>query len=141
MDDTSQLGADRLKHLEFIQASVARLANGSLLVRGWSLTVMAAFLAALATRFEPWLAAAALVPLTAFWLLDGYFLSRERGFRRLYEDARQPASTVPKLLMDVRSFVPERGWLSAVVSPTLLLFYGALALLLIALLIISSIVS
>ncbi|MGN9891774.1 hypothetical protein [Micromonospora sp. L31] len=140
MNDSSQIGTDRLKHLEFIQAVVGRLANSSLLVRGWSLTILAAFLAILATRFQPRLAAAALVPVLAFWLLDSYFLASERKFRRLYEDACRPDSQVPSMSMDLSPYASRETLLSAATSTSVLLFYAPLILLLVVLLAVTVVV-
>lgn len=39
------LDADRIKHLEFIQAVITRMGTNSFLVKGWALTLAAAFLA------------------------------------------------------------------------------------------------
>jgi hypothetical protein len=122
-------GEERLKHLEFVQAVIARHANSSFLVRGWALTVIAAYLAIVATRFEPLLAAMALVPLLAFWALDGYFLWQERLFRALYDDVRVSAQQVEPMSMSVGAYVPTTTWFGAAGSKTLVLFYGPLAVL------------
>jgi hypothetical protein len=129
------LGDERLKHLEFIQAVIGRHANSAFLVRGWGLTIVAAFFAVLATRFEPMLAAVALVPLVTFWALDGYFLWQERLFRQLYDDVRLSTSKVPPMSMDVRDYLSQIRWLDAIRSKTLLLFYAPLVVLDVALVI------
>lgn len=123
------LGEERIKHLEFIQAVIARHAGTAFLVRGWALTIVAAIFAILATRFEPWLAAVALVPLLAFWALDGYFLWQERLFRGLYDAVRTTPSTVESMSMDASSYDAGRGWSNAVWSKTLRLFYLPLVVL------------
>ena len=80
-------------------------------------------------------AAAGLVPLTAFWLLDGYFLWQERLFRALYDDVRTASSLVPLMSMDVRPYTRVRTWWAATFSRTLALFYVPLGLLNVALVI------
>lgn len=122
-------GEERLKHLEFVQAVITRHANSSFLVRGWALTVIAAYLAIVATRFEPLLAAMALVPLLAFWALDGYFLWQERLFRALYDDVRVSAQQVEPMSMSVGAYASSTTWLAAAGSKTLVLFYGPLGVL------------
>ena len=73
-------------------------------------------------------------PVLMFWALDGYFLSRERLFRRLYDDVRRKEGNVD-LSMDVDGFKstgrlgPLRDWWSAAWSVTLCPFYVMLALL------------
>ena len=71
----------KLKHLEFIQGVINRLASNSFQMKGWSVVLVAAILVLLAR--EDCLAAAfiALGPSMVFWGLDGYFLWQERLFR------------------------------------------------------------
>ncbi|MER6344076.1 hypothetical protein ACWC10_24115 [Streptomyces sp. NPDC001595] len=120
------LDADRVKHLEFVQATITRLGNNSFLVKGWSLTLAAGFLALSASQKSWAVAATGVVPLLCFWFLDAHFLRQERLYRRLYDAARRPGSTIEVLSMDATPFradVPLRG---AVLSDTLALFHGAL---------------
>jgi len=126
MADQSGLGADRIKHLEFIQAVIARLGTSSFLVKGWGVTIAAAFFAVLAKNLDGAVAAVGLIPLLAFWFLDSYFLWQERLFRRLYDDARQPSTGVDVLSMNVAGYRAQTTWASAAFSQTLLLFYGVL---------------
>jgi hypothetical protein len=128
MVDQSGLGTDRIKHLEFIQAVVTRLGTNSFLIKGWVLTIAAAFFAVLAKNLNGTIAAVGLIPLLAFWFLDGYFLWQERLFRRLYDDARRPATRVEMLSMNVAAYRDQTTWVAAAFSQTLLLFYGALVL-------------
>lgn len=125
---------NKLKHLEFIQGVVNRLATASFRMKGWSVVLVSALLvlSARASSFE--LGLVSLVPVLAFWGLDGYFLSRERLFRKLYDSVRQRDEDDIDFSMRVtgpRS--PGRpwsgDWCSAVWSRTLWPFYGMLALL------------
>ncbi|AIS00479.1 hypothetical protein [Streptomyces glaucescens] len=122
------LDADRVKHLEFIQATITRLGTNSFLVKGWALTLGAGFLALSAGQKSGTVAGAGVVPLLCFWFLDAHFLRQERLYRRLYDAARRPDSTVEVLSMDVRPFRPDVPLRRAVLSDTLGLFYGALIL-------------
>jgi hypothetical protein len=120
------LDADRVKHLEFIQATIARLGTNSFLVKGWALTLGAGFLALSASQKSWAVAGAGVVPLLCFWFLDAHFLRQERLYRRLYDAARRADSTIEVLSMDVRPFRPDAPLRRAVLSDTLSLFYGAL---------------
>ncbi|MFF6996195.1 hypothetical protein ACFY93_14790 [Streptomyces sp. NPDC008313] len=120
------LHPDQVKHLELIQGVVARLANNSFLVKGWSLTLTGGLLAFAAGSAGWPVAATALVALVAFWFLDGYFLQQERLFRRLYDAVRQPGGTVEPFTMDPHPYAAEVDWARAAFSPTLSLFYGGL---------------
>ena len=125
---------NKLKHLEFIQGVVNRLASASFHMKGWSVVLVSALLvvSARASSFE--LNLVALVPVLVFWGLDGYFLSRERLFRDLYDIVRRRDEEDIDFSMDVGKLKSTGGfwssdWCSAVRSRTLWPFYGMLALL------------
>lgn len=76
------------KHLEFVQAIIARMANNSFLLKGWTVTLSAALFALAAKDSNPMFAVLAFFPALSFWGLDAYYLRQERLFRELYEDLR-----------------------------------------------------
>lgn len=121
-----QLSADRIKHLEFIQAVITRLGSNSFFIKGWALTLAAGFFAISASQLSWQVAASGLVPLLCFWSLDGYFLHQEKLFRCLYDDARRPDSPVEVLSMNVGPYTTRVTWRASTLSRTLVLFYGAL---------------
>jgi hypothetical protein len=114
-----------LKHLEFIQAIVTRLANNSFLLKGWALTVAGVFYG-FATKGTSWkVAAIGLMPVVIFWGLDGYFLRQERLFRRLYDCVRRRDPSVEPFSMNTSvcaGGVPS--WGRTLFSRTLSPFYG-----------------
>ncbi|MGA8366272.1 MAG: hypothetical protein ACLQMT_14000 [Candidatus Acidiferrales bacterium] len=79
---------DRIKHLEFIQNAILRMAGNSFLLKGWSITIAAAFFALAAKNSRPGFALLALFPTLSFWGLDAYYLRLERLFRELYDEVR-----------------------------------------------------
>lgn len=118
----------KLKHLEFIQNVINRMANTSFLLKGWSVTVVAG-LFALGINSQ----ARALLSLTAFmalvfWGLDAYFLRQERLFRALYDDVRVKTETSIDFAMDTTAFAthPRNSFSECVWSVTLGWFYGPL---------------
>jgi hypothetical protein len=140
VSDQSGLGTDRLKHLELIQAVVSRLGTSSFLIKGWTLTIAAALFALLATRLSWQIALVGVIPVTAFWFLDALFLRNERLFRRLYDDARRTGTTVEPMSMDITPYRATTTWWSAMFSDTLALFYGALLLVDLALVVVAAVV-
>jgi hypothetical protein len=118
----------RIKHLEFIQGIVSRLATNSFVTKGWALTVAAAIYGFAANHLNPWIAAVGFVPTLGFWWLDAYFLRQERLFRCLYDDARRPDTAVALFSMHVRLYHsnPFVNWRKVIFSITLVLFYGML---------------
>lgn len=118
----------RLKHLEMIQAVISRMAGNSFLIKGWSVTLLAAILA-LAVKDKVYsMIWVAFVPCVMFWSLDGFFLRQERLYRRLWNAARAAAQDQPTDFdMNASAFEAQvPGWLKTVFSKTLLLFHGGL---------------
>jgi hypothetical protein len=68
--------------------------------------------------------------LLIFWILDGYFLSQERLFRDLYDDVRQRSEDEIDFSMRTNKY--KKSWkhrpYGAMISATLLWFYGPLSL-------------
>lgn len=79
---------NQVKHLEMVQGVIDRMANNSFLLKGWSITLVAAILAAYASQSNPSTAFAllALFPALVFWGLDAFYLRTERKFRKLHDD-------------------------------------------------------
>ena len=135
--DEPQLSAERLKHLELIQAVISRLGNDSFLVKGWAVTVCGVFLGLAVSSSTPELALVSLAPTLLFWMLDSYYLRSERLFRVFYERARTAGPGYVLLGMDgtsddfVKSLdVDERkrlGRWKTLWRPTLFWLYLALA--------------
>ncbi|MFD5734816.1 hypothetical protein ACFWIY_18600 [Streptomyces sioyaensis] len=118
---------EEVKHLEFLQAVIARHANTSFLVKSWAMTVSGAFIA-VATRGPSWKTAAVAVGLAAgFWLLDSFYLRQERRFRTLYERvADRGTAQVPPFTMDAEQHGGPVPWRAVALSRTMLLSYGVL---------------
>jgi len=121
-----QLSDAAVKHLEFIQAVIARQAGNSFLLKGWSLTVAAALYAFTAAHLNWRLAALGLLVVAAFWWLDAYFLRQERLFRCLYNEVRTAQSGIAPFAMSTASYFsqPRNSYRACVWSITLAVFYG-----------------
>jgi hypothetical protein len=120
---------NKLKHLEFIQSVISRMAGNSFLLKGWSVTLAAALFALAAKDANHRLILLAYYPVLVFWILDGYFLSQERRYRALYDEVRQLTAEDINFSMDTRSLKKGRNrWGAATLSNTLMLFYGAVLL-------------
>jgi hypothetical protein len=123
--DPDGAGGAWLKHLEFIQAVITRLANDSFLMKGWALTVAGAFYG-FAVKGTSWrLAAIGLMPVLIFWGLDAYFLRQERLFRGLYDQVRQRNPRIEPFCMNAAAYAQGvASWGRTLLSPTLAPFYG-----------------
>lgn len=128
----------KLKHLEFIQAAISRMAQNSFLFKGWAITVAAGLSAFGAANTKHALLAIALVSTLLFWALDGYYLWLERGYIRLWE--KVVADTGTGTDFNMRPVKSARGsnrftcwlsivwaWLKTCFRPHLVFFYGVIA--------------
>lgn len=117
----------KLKHLEFIQAVIARLSTHSFLFKGWALTISTALLGLGAVRNEVALFEIALFATVLFWGLDGYYLWLERCFVDLYKlVAAKPDGDVD-FSLDIDKSNAVTRWLGTCFwRPHLILFYLAI---------------
>lgn len=86
----SRAHPDIVDHLKMIQGVIERMARHSFWLRGISAALAAAWLAFVA-RVGVAEASAGywpILPLLMLFLLDGYYLSQERRFRKLYDAVR-----------------------------------------------------
>lgn len=121
----------KLKHLEFIQQAINRMASNLFLLKGWTVTLIAAMFALAANESKGFYFVLAYFPTLMFWLLDGYFLSQERRFRSLYDHVTKLDESAIDFSMDTQPFKdspPRNKWSHALFSPTLLIYYGVLVL-------------
>lgn len=118
----------KVKHLEFLQGIVNRLATDSFRMKGWSVVLVSALFVLLVREEQMELALVGLIPILVFWGLDGYFLWQERLFRRLYDSVRVLGEDKIDFSMDVGKLKRDRKstWIHAMFSRTLMPFYGVL---------------
>ncbi|MCY4327662.1 MAG: hypothetical protein OXC53_08765 [Rhodobacteraceae bacterium] len=116
--------SSKIKHLEFIQGVINRLASDSFRIKGWAVILVSAILVLLIREGRTDLAWIGFVPVLVFWGLDGYFLWQERLFRDLYDHVRALPEERVDFSMNTSAF--QRSWRSAVLSITLCPFYAAL---------------
>jgi hypothetical protein len=132
---------DKSKHLEFIQNIIARMANNSFLLKGWTVTLVAALFALAAQNTNPNFVILGFFPVIAFWSLDAYYLRQERLFRQLFNvirvndaDKIQPNES---FLMDTSSCEGKvQSWFRIMFSKTIGIFYGMIIITLIIIVIV-----
>ena len=115
---------NKLKHLEFIQAVISRMANNSFILKGWTATIVIALFTLEHFDSKGQFLVIANYPILVFWLLDAYFLSQERSYRALYEEVRNLPPDKIDFSMNVDKYYRGRNtWLGSVWSGILLIFY------------------
>ena len=115
----------KIAHLEMLQAVITRMGANSFLLKGWSITLVAALFALAADKTNIYFVYLAYFPVAMFWFLDGYFLRQERLFRKLYDRVRSLSEEEIDFSMDTTPVASQvDGWLKVCFSSTLLAFHG-----------------
>lgn len=122
--ETQVAAESKVEHLKFIQAVVARMGTNSFLLKGWTVTLVAALFAFGAKEADRAFIVIAWVPVLVFAGLDAYFLRRERLYRRLHDKVAAKADTDPiDFSMNTSEFQLTETWWKALGSKTVLWFY------------------
>lgn len=87
-DMATQAFEKKMKHLEFVQGAITRMSSNSFSMKGWMITILAAFLAVFAGSkdLNELYLFIAIIPTLLFWILDSYYLLLEKKYRRLFDD-------------------------------------------------------
>jgi hypothetical protein len=126
----------KLKHLEFIQATISRFNSNSFLIKGWAITLVSALFALAAKDTNQLYVFIVYISVPCFWILDAYYLSQERQYRALYATVSQEKPEDINFSMDASGFRTGRNTWPICLIATTMLFYALLASLPILLLVI-----
>jgi uncharacterized membrane protein len=116
----------KIKHLEFIQSTIARMAHASFLLKGWAVSIVAAVVVIAFKEQSTLYPVMALVLVVFFWALDVYYLFLEKRFRRLYDDVRKKEIQNIDFSMDTRQYATCCECFESMGSLAPSLFYGGL---------------
>jgi hypothetical protein len=123
---------NKQKHLEFIQNVITRMNTNSFLIKGWTITIVAALFALAAKDANKDYAMILFIVIPVFWVLDGFYISQERQFRSLYNEVREKEEKIIDFNMNTSSYNKGRNtWVSGIFSPTLSIMYLLLIFLII----------
>ncbi len=115
----------KIAHLGFIQGVINRMGSNSFLLKGWSVTLVAAVFALSSKDADQRFVLLAYFPVIVFWMLDAYFLHQERLFRKLYEKVASDLISSEKFVLNTAIVRDEVASVSSVFfSKTLFLFHG-----------------
>jgi hypothetical protein len=114
----------KIKHLEFIQSVINRMASNSFFIKGWTVVLVSALFVLSGKESKIYFVYLAYFPVITFWILDGYFLWQERLFRRLYNDVRNYDEDKIDFSLNTKEIKKEeKTWIDAIFSTTLLIFH------------------
>lgn len=110
----------KLKHLEFIQATITRMSTNSFIIKGWAITIVSALYALAAKDSNPKFAIITYLAIILFWYLNSFFLLQERRYRALYDVVRAEDEGAIDFRMDASSFNSGKNTLmSSIVSKSI----------------------
>ena len=120
------------KHLEFIQRSIDRLENNSILLKGWTIILAATLLGLFVSNSDSVASVPIYViclPVLGFWFLDGHFQSQERQFRALHEHVRHISEEDIDYSMNTseQKKEPRNGLMQSMFISSLAMFYPPMA--------------
>ena len=118
----------KIKHLEFIQNTIDRMSHNSFFLKGWAVTLSVALFTLVLKESNDLYLYISVSILLIFWILDSYFLSRERLFVKLFDDIRIMKEKNINFSMSVKKFENGDNWTNTFFSKTLILFYGGILL-------------
>lgn len=116
---------NKRKHLEFIQATISRMASNLFFLRCWTISLVAGLFALFVKDANPDYIFVVYFPIIIFWILDGYFLSQGRLFRALYNHVRKLDEKEIDFSMNTDEYKKDEknSWICSMFSGTLFVFY------------------
>lgn len=126
----------RVKHLEMLQAAIARMSNQSATLKNLCITLLTAVGGFAISLSKPGVGFFALLPVAVFAFLDARYLQLERQFRRRFDSVRHSDWKKPPNFEMNPEVSVKASFCSAFCSWSILNFYGPLvALIFIAVLV------
>lgn len=116
----------RRQHLEFVQATINRMASASAVAKGWCLTIISAALGFAVVERSRAVTLVGAFAVLMFASLDARYLREERKFRCLYDGARR--ADVELFSMDAGAYADDArcSWGAVLKSWSMWAFYAPL---------------
>lgn len=127
MQSINDNAQQKIAHLTFIQGIITRMGSNSFLIKGWSVTLVAATFALSSKDSNKLMLLIAYFPIFMFWILDSFFLSREAAFRKLYESVARGEISSENFTLDTSS-IRCANIIYSCFTKTIWPFYGFIAL-------------
>lgn len=116
----------KIKHIEIIEQTITRMSQNSFLLKGWSITILSAVIG-FSSGFdkEKMLLIAAFLNFM-FWVVDAFYLSKERQYRGLYDDVIRKNEDEIDFSMSICKYkcIPGNTWFNSFFSKPFMVFYG-----------------
>lgn len=101
-----------IDHLKLIEQQIQRMADNSFKVKNWALTVVGGALLYWLKEETPkdnmiWLWVLIVMATIIFWWLDAYYLTLEKGYRKLYVDVQKSPDPDRTYSLNIRKYLDE----------------------------------
>lgn len=122
----------KMKHLEMVEGIIERMGNNSFQLKGWAVTLVSIIGALSAQGSDRRFFLLSFLPLVAFWLLDSFFLQKERKYRILYKNISVKEENNIDFNMDTQNIVMSGEeaskicYFKCLFSITEVFFYGVI---------------
>ena len=123
----------KMKHLEMVEGIIERMGNNSFQLKGWAVTLVSIIGALSAQGSDRRFFLLSFLPLVAFWLLDSFYLQKERKYRILYKNISAKEENNIDFNMDTQNIIMSGEeasricYFKCLFSITEVLFYGVIA--------------
>ncbi len=115
---------EKIRHLEMIQEVISRMASNSFTLKGWAVTLVTGIFALSGNVADKVQYLIIFIPIITFWILDGFYLSRERSYRELYKHVSGLNKDEIDFNMDFTPFIYKKNKLwRCMLSTTEISFY------------------
>ena len=105
--ENNQISVEEIhKEIDLIQSCITRMAQNSLMIKGWFVSLYAVILALLPEKVNLFLLCSSLVAFNLiFWYLDGFFLRTEKVYIKIYDWVLEARSqNIRELLYQLNPF-------------------------------------
>lgn len=127
---TEQEHNDKIKHLDYIQATITRMSTASFSIKTATVALCGAVIGLMPKAESSYLNGRLflfLIPIATFWYLDTYYLIVEKCFRDLYDHIRS-ADLKTDFSMDTSAYRKNHNFLKIMIKPPLSVLYLVVAL-------------
>ena len=125
MDQNEINNSNKVKHLEFVQNIINRLATASFSIKTATVAIVTAITGFYGNNDSAGTKHLCLYlfPSVIFWILYSYYLEKERKFRDIYKNICSRNET-DFLMGDVR--ISFKGMIKSMLSMSIMMFYGTI---------------
>lgn len=115
----------KIGYLTLIQGVINRMGQNSFLLKGWSVTLIAALFVLSSKDSNNVFLLVTYFPALMFWFLDAFFLTQEKLYRKLYKKIANNNNVDIDFSLDTENLNTDNYlYIKTLFSKTIILFHG-----------------